>query len=332
MSSASRPVHGGRLRAAAHDYRIPLQRWVDLSTGINPQGWAVPALPPEVWQRLPEEDDGLNMACLAYFGGVQVLPVAGSQAAIQAIPQRVRPCRVAILSPCYAEHEHAWRMSGHTVDCVPYEHADATLTDHDVLVLTNPNNPTGRLIDPATLLQWQARLAQKGGLLVVDEAFMDATPQHSLIAHARLPGLIILRSLGKFFGLAGVRCGFVAAAPEFLAKLAAHLGPWAVSHPARWVAQRALADRPWQQAACQTLLHTSERLATLLTRYGLRSPSGCAFFRWVPHEAAEAFAQAFARQAVLVRAFPEHGGLRFGLPHHDAHWQQLEAALQEMTG
>lgn len=326
------PQHGGRLRAAAHDFRIPLQHWLDLSTGINPLGWPVPPVPDEVWQRLPEEDDGLRMATLAYFGGAAVLPVAGSQAAIQGLPQLMPPRRVAILSPCYAEHEHGWRRAGHHVDAIDYTKAAQAARHYDVLVLTNPNNPSGRITERSTLLDWHHHLRARGGLLLVDEAFIDADPRHSLIADAHLPGLVVLRSLGKFFGLAGVRCGFVAAEPALLEALATQLGPWAVSHPARWVAQRALADRTWQAHASTQLYEASERLATLLARYGLPSQSGCAFFRWVRHAAPEALFQAFARQAVLVRHFPEHGGLRFGLPKTEADWQKLESALQEVMG
>ena len=176
MSTSSDLQHGGRLRAAAHDFRIPLQHWLDLSTGINPAGWPVPALPAEVWRRLPEDDDGLAMASLACFGGQRVLPLAGSQAAIQALPQLFTPRRVGILSPCYAEHLKAWLGAGHQVESIAYADAEQAVERLDVLLLTNPNNPTGHVVPPATLRTWHSRLAARGGLLVVDEAFIDPTP------------------------------------------------------------------------------------------------------------------------------------------------------------
>lgn len=336
MSAVSDLKHGGRLRAAAHEFHIPLQHWLDLSTGINPQGWPVPALPAEVWRRLPEEDDGLAMASLAYFGGRRVLPLAGSQAAIQALPHLFaigrdgapHAMRVGILSPCYAEHQKAWQTAGHHVEAIDYHDAAQAVERVDVLLLSNPNNPTGRLVEPAVLRDWHARLAARGGLLIVDEAFIDATPQASVLADAHLPGLAVLRSVGKFWGLAGIRCGFIAAEDRLLDALADHLGPWTVSHPARWVAQRALADRSWQAATATQLHERSARLAELLGRFGLDASAGCALFRWVPTALAGSLYEAFARRGVLVRAF--EGGLRFGLPGDEAQWQKLEAVLVEV--
>lgn len=360
--SSSDLAHGGRLRAAAHDFRIPLQHWLDLSTGINPQGWPVPPLPAEVWRRLPEDDDGLAMASLAYFGGQRVLPLAGSQAAIQILPQlfgrsedgraglvnesrphpqplspegrgerrapRCGDLRIGILSPCYAEHFKAWHGAGHRVELIDYTDAEQAVERVDVLLLSNPNNPTGRLLPPATLLAWHARLAARGGLLVVDEAFIDATPEASVLAAASEPGLIVLRSLGKFWGLAGIRCGFVAAENAILDQLAERLGPWTVSGPARWVAQRALADRAWREATAPALHAASERLATLLAAHGLPSPSGCALFRWVPTPLAHELFIAFAQRAVLTR---EHdGGLRIGLPGSEEEWAKLASVLAEV--
>jgi cobalamin biosynthetic protein CobC len=332
--SATRPTnistlhHGGRLRTAAHDFRIPLHRWLDLSTGINPSGWPVPQLPAEIWRRLPEDDDGLAMASLAYFGSQRVLPLAGSQAAIQTLPQLFTPRSVGILSPCYAEHLKAWTAASHHVETIDDADAAQALERLDVLLLSNPNNPTGRVIAPETLREWHARLAARGALLVVDEAFIDATPDLSVLNAAHLPGLVVLRSLGKFWGLAGVRCGFIAAEDRVLDALAERLGPWTVSGPARWVAQRALSDRAWMQTQANQLAAASTRLATLLDTYGLHSPSGCALFRWVPTPLAQELFEAFAHKAVLLRAFDN--GLRFGLPGDEAQWQKLETVLREV--
>lgn len=316
--------HGGQLAAAAREHGIPLERWVDLSTGIHPVGYPVPPVPPECWLRLPEDEDGLLPTAAGYYGTNHLLPCAGSQAAIQTLPLMRSPCRVGILSPTYAEHAHAWRQAGHTVHIIEDYQPGMAL---DVLVLANPNNPTGRLIPAATLLEWHAELADHGGWLVVDEAFMDATPEYSLAAHAGLPGVILLRSLGKFFGLAGIRAGFVLAWDEMLANLQEKLGPWHVANPTRWVAQQALANGAWQTAQRLWLTQQSHQLAELLTRHGLPPAGGTALFQWAKTPGAAEIHNKLARLGILTRLFTETSSLRFGLPANERAWAKLDYLL-----
>ncbi len=323
--------HGGRLRAAAKRYAIAPEHWLDLSTGINPNGWPVPTVPSSNWARLPEDDDGLEQAACAYYGARQVLPVAGSQAAIQELPQLRSLCRVSVLNPSYAEHAAAWRRAGHAVMPVPAARLHEAAGQSDVLVLANPNNPSGTRFPMDQLLDWHAQLAARGGWLVVDEAFMDVTPKSSLCSHAGPPGLIVLRSLGKFFGLAGARVGFVCAQEELLTQLRNRLGPWNVNGPARWVAGAALADRDWQETTRQRLVKESARLHNLLARHGLKPDGGCALFRWLRTPRAAELHDAFARQGILTRLFSEPASLRFGLPGNEADWVRLGAALAGLT-
>ncbi len=318
--------HGGELRAAASRSRIPLEDWLDLSTGINPQPWPVPAIPHESWHRLPEENDGLEAAARAYYGTPHLLPVAGSQAAIQALPRLCAPCRVGIPVPAYAEHARAWHTAGHEV--VPLDPALDDLPDSlDVLVLVNPNNPTGTRHPRARLLDWHARLAARGGWLIVDEAFMDCTQAESLAPRVDRPGLVVLRSLGKFFGLAGARVGFVCAEPALLARLDALLGPWTVPGPSRRVAALALADHAWQSRTRRRLPVDAARLAQLLAGHGLPPAGGSALFQWVRTPRAAVLHERLARQGVLVRLFEAPASLRFGLPGCERDWDRLDAAL-----
>ena len=322
--------HGGGLRAAAARYGIALGDWLDLSTGINPQGWPVPLPPPMVWQRLPETDDGLETAAAAYYGTPQLLPVAGSQAAIQALPGLREPGRVGVLQPSYAEHAHAWRRAGHQLEWLPPDQLDTAADRLDALVLVNPNNPTGQGFDPAMLLNWRARLAKRGGWLVVDEAFMDASSDQGLTAQAGLPGLIVLRSLGKFFGLAGARVGFALAESALRERLREALGPWPVSGPARWVATQALTDHAWQAQTRIRLAQAGKRLADLLQRQGLSVAGGTGLFQWAPLPEADFWQDALARRGILVRRFTNPPGLRFGLPGTEPAWRRLELALAGM--
>ena len=320
--------HGGRLRAAAERYRIPLAEWVDLSTGINPRAYPVPALPPEVWQRLPEANDGLEAAAAAYYGSASLLPVAGSQAAIQALPACFPPGRAVTLAPTYAEHPHAWRE--HQLLALPAGAIADAVDAADTLLLVQPNNPDAQRFPRGLLLAWRERLAARGGRLIVDEAFLDAEPGDSLVPLAGVPGLVVLRSVGKFFGLAGARVGFVFAEADLLARLADRLGPWAVSGPARAVTAAALADRPWQEAARQRLNADSARLAALLNRHGLAGGGGTALFQWRPTPDAVAIHARLAEQAILTRLFETPAGLRFGLPGPETEWARLEAALSRL--
>jgi len=322
--------HGGRLRAAAQRYSIPLSDWLDLSTGINPHGWPIPEIPPSLWSRLPENDDGLESAARSYYGSKTLLAVAGSQAAIQALPRLRSRARVGVLDPAYAEHAHAWRRAGHQVIAAEGDALDDIAAETDVLVLINPNNPTGKGFAPDKLLDWHARLAARGGWLVVDEAFVDSTPHHSLAPYCQRPGLFVLRSLGKFFGMPGARLGFVLAERQALQRLAEELGPWTVSSPARWLATRALADHAWQAASRDALKAAGRRLATLLTSCGLPPTGGCTLFQWVKTARAVELQEQLARQAILVRRFDEPASLRFGLPGEQADWDRLEASLRNL--
>jgi cobalamin biosynthetic protein CobC len=319
--------HGGGLLAAAHRYGIPTGEWLDLSTGINPRGYRLPRVPAVVWQRLPQDDDGLVAIAARHYGCDALLPVAGSQAAILALPRLRAPSRVALLAPMYAEHAQAWRLAGHSV-CELSADALIEASDADVVVLANPSNPTGARFAPRDLLALHARLPA-GGWLVVDEAFMDATPDQSLARHCPRPGLIVLRSLGKFFGLAGARVGFVLGWSTLLEQLSAEIGPWTIAGPARWAAGLALVDQAWIDRTRVRLTRDSARLARLLTAHGLPPSGGCALFQWVCSERAHALHEALARRGVLTRLFDTPASLRFGLPGSAADWRRLDAALTD---
>jgi cobalamin biosynthesis protein CobC len=322
--------HGGRLQRAAREYGIPLEQWLDLSTGISPFGWPVPQVPPSVWQRLPEDDDGLVDVARAYYQSPHILPVAGSQAAIQALPLLRGPSRVGAIAPGYAEHAHAWMRAGHQVDCLPADTLLKNVAQWDVLVLIHPNNPGGERFESEALLRAHAELAARGGWLVVDEAFMDVTPQDSLCPHTDREGLIVLRSVGKFFGLAGARAGFVCAAPALLESLQEKLGPWTLSGPARHVLRRALADRVWHVSARMRLTTASKRLAALLSKHGLGPTAGCGLFQWCRFDQAPGVHRALARHGILTRLFDAPPSLRFGLLPDDASLERLDHALTEV--
>ncbi|WP_293776352.1 aminotransferase class I/II-fold pyridoxal phosphate-dependent enzyme, partial [uncultured Oxalicibacterium sp.] len=165
--------HGGNLAQAVQRYGRAREDWIDLSTGISPYPYPVPSLPEDAWHRLPEPCTALIAAACRYYDARSMLPVAGSQAAIQALPLLRNPARVALALPAYAEHRHHWQRAGHEIVDVPFAQLDRAVDHCDVVVVVNPNNPTGQVVAASTLMQWADRLAARGGWLIVDEAFGD---------------------------------------------------------------------------------------------------------------------------------------------------------------
>jgi cobalamin biosynthetic protein CobC len=321
--------HGGNLRDAAARFGRPVEDWLDLSAGLNPNGYPAPPISPSAWHRLPEADSRLLQLAIAYYRAPAMLAVAGSQAAIQALPRLRAPSRVVVAAPSYAEHAHHWGMHGHTLRQVPYDALAASVDQCDVMVICNPNNPTGATVPASQLLAWAARLGARGGWLVVDEAFADTDPALSVAAHTAQGGLIVLRSIGKFFGLAGARVGFVAAAKPLLRQLADALGPWSIAGPAQQIAIAALGDTAWQSAAAKSVAQSGARLRALLAHHAIAS-SGSALFQWWPEAQPEAFWQHMAERGIWVRLFAGPArGIRLGLPPDESSWRLLEQALNE---
>lgn len=312
---------------AALNYGIPLERWIDLSTGINPHGWIPPRPPDDVWRRLPEEHDDLERAARAYYGCDSLLAVAGSQRAIQLLPCFRPFSTVGVVFPGYSEHPHAWECHNHQVRRVAAGEIDRQLDELDVLVICNPNNPDGQKFSKSQLLGWHKKLAARKGWLVVDEAYMDASPEGSLATAVPRSGLIILRSLGKFFGLAGARVGFVLAEPQLIDRMRERLGPWTISGPSRWVATKALRDTSWQTTTRHELPLAAARLKSLLIQAGLKPVSGTLLFQYVVSEAVHQICDTLAKEGILVRHFSEPSAVRFGLPGKEDAWRRLENCL-----
>lgn len=325
----SRLGHGGDLGAATEKFGTPPDGWLDLSTGINPIPYPLGMLPSAVWQRLPIHADeaNLNEAARAYYGAPEdtaLVAAPGTQAIIQMLPRLRAPGTVAIVGPTYGEHGHRWRASGHDVaEVATLDDADA-----DVIVIVNPNNPDGGAVSPTTLMTVARRQAARGGWLVVDEAFGDVAPELSVVPACGEPGLIVLRSFGKFFGLAGLRLGFAMGDPAVIAALADALGPWAVPGPALILGARALRDQSWQAETRNRLTKDAAKLDAMLTAAGLKLVGGTALFRLFECASAPALYEHLGSAGILVRVFDHNPTwLRFGLPGSESDWARLDCAL-----
>lgn len=316
--------HGGNLDQAIARFGRPAPEWIDLSTGINRQPYPVPTLPPHAWTALPTRSDMQSLIAAAagcYGTKAAIAPVAGAQMAIQLIPRLGPPGKARVLSPTYNEHAAALRAAGWSVEEVP---ALDDLAGADLAVVVNPNNPDGRSYSPEALLD----LAPRIGRLILDESFADPVPGLSLAAKAGQPGLILLRSFGKFYGLAGLRLGFVIGNGAEVARLADMSGPWPVSGAAIAVGRAALADRDWAQATTARLRAETARLDALATDAGWSLVGGTPLFRLYDTSDAGVAQDRLAGAGIWTRRFPwSQGWLRLGMPGKAAEWSRLEEAL-----
>lgn len=321
------PVHGGDLTAATAVFGRSEMGWLDVSTGINPSPYPVSSEMALNWGRLPTDGDlmELTIAAREYYGvpkSAEIVTAPGTQSIIQWLPQLRKLGTVNIVGPTYSEHAHCWRANGHRVQ------ETTEIEQADVVVVVNPNNPTGRRFEPELLQSIAQHQAANNGWLIIDEAFADVAPQVSSIEFAGTPGLIILKSLGKFFGLAGARVGFAIADKDITSELKAALGPWAVSGPSIAAAKAALMDFEWQVNALSRLERDADHLDGLLTSAGLKILGGTPLFRLTESPDAADIKQKLGEKGVLVRAFDGHPHwLRFGLPGKESDWQRFEAAL-----
>ena len=324
--------HGGSLDRARALFPAAPQPWIDLSTGINPHPYPLFELPATAFSRLPEPGRNRDLARIAAaaYGAASdkhVVPAPGTQILLPRVASLVQPGRAVVLGPTYAEHRRACAIAGHTVE----ETGDFDrLAETDLAVVVNPNNPSGRVVARQDLLDLASRLASRGGLLVVDEAFMDVGPlQESLAGDVEGRGIVVLKSFGKFFGLAGIRLGFAIASTETAARLDEQLGPWAVAGPALEVGIRALADKHWQETMRQRLAEAALRLDALLAHHDIPVMGGTSLFRYTHLPAAGLLFNALGRHGILVRNFLERpDNLRFGLPADETEWDRLGQALE----
>lgn len=326
-------AHGGTLAAAARRFPDAPRPFIDLSTGINPYSYPMPELPPECFTRLPEPEDVMRLETIAARAyGVaapeMVAAAPGTQILISLLPHLLpRVARVAVLSPTYGEHARSWANAGYRV--AEIDGMDAA-GDADRVVLCNPNNPDGRRFEQAELQPLADRLARRNGLLVIDEAFADLEPPGISMASALPhPAIVVLRSFGKSYGLAGIRLGFLLAAPAIASLARRALGPWAVSGPALSASIQALADEDWRRDSMARLAIDAARLDALLIDAGFVLVGGTSLFRLYEGEGAPVVSDHLARRGIFVRAFAGHPRwLRFGIPGSPSDWARLEGALR----
>ena len=311
---ATQRDHGGGLDAAIEIYGGTRARWIDLSTGINPVAYPVPPLSPEAWTALPDAHaaNGITQAARHVWNvpaGADILTAPGASALIAQIPRLASPGTVHIPGPTYNEHGASFAQNHWQVR--PDGPAQAQ-------VLVHPNNPDGRV--------W-AKHNLTAPLTIIDESFCDVMPVHSLIDEATRPGTIILKSFGKFWGLAGLRLGFAIGDPALIARLRDMLGPWPVSGIALDAGTQALNDQTWADATRARLAIDSARLDDLVCSRGAALVGGTPLFRLYRVDDAAVWQDRLARHHIWTRIFPyATDWIRLGFPA-PGQWARLEGAL-----
>lgn len=319
--------HGGNLDAAIRHYGGTRAEWIDLSTGINPRPYPVPALAAHSWACLPTSDAVQSLeaaACGAYDTLADCVALAGAQSAIQLVPRLGQGRDARVLGPTYNEHAASLSAQGWDVKTVQDLSA---LTGADLAVVVNPNNPDGQRHAPDRLLA----LAGQVGLLVVDESFADPEPELSIAPCLKEENtnLLVLRSFGKFYGLAGLRLGFALGAAPMVTRLRALSGPWSVSGPAIEIGRQALQDRAWQTATVARLRADAARLDALASEAGWRKLGGTLLFCTYETTDAVAVQRRLARHHIWSRIFPYSSSwVRLGLADGEAAWTRLAEAIR----
>ncbi|PTX42796.1 L-threonine O-3-phosphate decarboxylase [Gemmobacter caeni] len=316
--------HGGNLDWAMA--RWGAGDWLDLSTGINRRPYPMPALSGDDLRALPTQAAQQALVAAAREAWTVApdfacLALGGAQAAIQLVPRLARAGRACVLAPTYNEHAACLRTEGWIVE----DSRDlAALEGADLAVIVNPNNPDGRCTAQPAL----HALASRVGLLVVDESFADPLPDLSLLPHHPPENLLVLRSFGKFYGLAGLRLGFAFGPERLIGRLAAMAGPWPVSGPALAAGRVALGDRVWARMMRAQLAQDAARADTLAQAAGWDLVGGTPLFRLYHTPDAQAAQDHLARHHVWGRIFPWSSTLiRLGLPGGEGEWAQLAGAL-----
>lgn len=308
--------HGGGLDAAINHYGGERGGWLDLSTGINPNPYPIPDIPPHFWRVLPDEQAKADLIAAAklFWGvpeGAVVVPAAGVSALIAVLPSLADASDVSILGPTYNEFAAAFSGQDWAIqDAAP------------VQVRIHPNNPDGRLFSRDEITDTHDQLT------IIDESFGDICPENSLIDLAIKPNHIILKGTGKFWGLAGLRLGFAITTPELADAITQRLGPWNTSGPAQFVGRRMLSDMRWVENTRVELSIMSQALDGVLTQNGHKVLGGTDLFRLVETSDAKALSEHLCHNHILTRIFPySETWVRFGLPANTSDLARLNDAL-----
>ena len=317
--------HGGDIDLAIKKYGGEREDWIDLSTGIN--GTSYP------WQQsikfelrnLPSNKLLVNLeraASAAYkvAENTETAAVSGAQQIISLLPICLKSYNsVAILGPTYNEYEKAFKSSGIKAQTVSEV---SKLSSSDIAIIVNPNNPTGKVIAEEILDD----LSKKVRILIIDESFKTFSSRRI----QKFENVIQINSLGKFFGLAGVRLGFVSGPSDFIKSVRRMLGPWPISSIAAEIGTIALNDNTWISEMEKILLEGSNVLHKACSTKNWKLVGKTNLFHTYATSSSLEVEKQFAAHYIWIRTFDySETWVRLGIPTSKYEWTRVRQALNE---
>ncbi len=333
--------HGGNLGDIIHN--DDMQKWIDLSSAVNPQFYKLTtsthASALKAYKNLPYQKDSMTLYqaarnyYLAHNTNYDICVANGTQQFIQLLPLLFSPQQnIGIIEPCYGEYAQSILRAGHNLMCYKFP-LDRLPSDCNHLIICNPVNPTSHYYSVEQIIQWAKILHQRQGYVIIDEAYMDTKPNMSILAHTFLPNVIVLRSIGKFFGLPGLRLGFLLGNAEIVEKINTLLGPWVVGSNALYIGEQLLSDTQWHTKTINWLQKQSHKQYQMLRHIFEEYPLyGCDFFQTLHHDKAHDLHTYLKSHRIYTRIFDKYPFLmRFGLCRTQKQYAYLKKILTQWT-
>ena len=320
--------HGGDLDKAINCYGGEKYQWIDLSTGINPEPYPIPRLEISDWKNLPTltEIQSLEKIIKSKLQtSSEIVLVPGAQSAINFLPFLLKKKKVKILSPTYNEYQFCFQNAGWDVHfCKKFNQ----LFDSEVVIIVNPNNPDGKIYDVKDLIKLSKSVEQ----LIVDESFIDSSLCKSVISgiDSDTSNIIVIRSFGKFFGLAGMRLGFIISNSKINKKFKNSLGPWPISKMAIKIASKAFQDETWIKKTKIKLVATVKLMDRLMDVVNWKTIGGTNLFRLYSTPNSDLAQKLLAEQYIWSRKFSySKKWLRLGIPSNED-FRKLEKTIKNL--
>ena len=317
--------HGGDIDLAIKKYGGQRKDWIDLSTGINRTSYPWQESVKVHLRDLPGSKLLMSLeeaASRAYKIAVatETVAISGAQQIINLLPIHLKKySSVAILGPTYNEYEKAFKSSNLRTNTVA---EISNLSCNDIAIIVNPNNPTGKVITEEELED----LSKKVEILIIDESFKMFSSRKT----QNLDNLIQINSLGKFFGLAGVRLGFVSGPSDFIKSVRKMLGPWPISSLAAEIGLVALSDKIWISQMEKILLAGSTALHAACNSKNWRLVGKTNLFHTYATSNCFEVEEQFAAHGIWVRTFDySETWVRIGIPTSEYELTRVKKALSQ---